>query len=291
MRVLITGARGMLGSELLLRQPPAWSVTGVDLAEGDLTDAAEALRLVAAHEPAVVIHCAAWTDVDGCTRDPARAMLLNAGATRHVADACRTVGARLITLSTDYVFAGDLDRPYVEDDAPHPLNPYGASKLAGECAAAELADHLIVRTQWLYGPAGKNFVATIVGAARTRDRLRVVADEVGSPTCARDLADGLWQLAASHVTGIVHLTNSGACSWYDLARHAVAVAGLTVDIEPIPASAWDSPTVRPRFSPLENRRWRELGFAPLRPWAEAVAAYVREYLTAAPLPNEEPAAR
>lgn len=290
MRVLITGARGMLGTELLLRRPPEWTVTGVDLADGDLSDAAEALRLIAAHEPQIVVHCAAWTDVDGCTRDPGRAMLLNAGATRNVAAACRTVGARLIALSTDYVFAGGLDRPYDEDDEPRPLNPYGASKLAGERAAAELTDHLIVRTQWLYGPAGKNFVATIVGAARTHDSLRVVADEVGSPTYVKDLADGLWRIAPTGATGIVHLTNSGTCSWHELARHAVAVAGLAVEIEPIPAREWDSPTVRPRYSPLGNRRWRELGFAPLRPWQEAVEEYVRDYLAVAPQPDEEPVA-
>lgn len=289
MRVLITGARGMLGTELLLRQPPGWLVAGVDLPDGDLSDAATALRLVAAHEPQLIIHCAAWTDVDGCTRDPERALRLNGDVTRHVADACRAVGARLIAISTDYVFAGDLGRAYVEDDTPGPLSPYGESKLAGERAAAELPDHLIVRTQWLYGPAGRNFVATIVNAARTRDKLRVVADETGSPTYVKDLADGLWQVAATDATGIVHLTNSGACSWYDLACHATAVAGISIEIEPIPASEWNSPTVRPRHSPLENRRWRELGLAPLRPWQEAVAEFVRDYLNGAENRNEEPA--
>jgi len=278
MRVLITGARGMLGTEVLSRHPADHAAIGVDLAEGDLSDAAQAMRVVAAHEPQTVIHCAAWTDVDGCTRDPARAMLLNGEATRNVAAACGAVGARLIALSTDYVFAGDLGRAYVEDDATHPLNPYGESKLAGERAAAELAEHVIVRTQWLYGPAGKNFVATIVRAARTRPQLRVVADQYGSPTYARDLADGLWQLVATPVTGIVHLTNSGICSWHELAVHAIRAAGLDTEVLPIPSSEWPSETTRPAYSPLENRRWRELGLAPLRPWQEAVEEYVREHL-------------
>ncbi|MCE5239032.1 dTDP-4-dehydrorhamnose reductase [bacterium] len=289
MRVLITGARGMLGTELLLRRPPGWTVIGVDIEDGDLTDAAAALRLMSAHEPQVVIHCAAWADVDGCTRDPARAMLLNAGATANVTAACRRVGARLITLSTDYVFAGDLDRAYVEDDTPRPLNPYGESKLAGERAAAALPDHLIVRTQWLYGPAGKNFVATIVRAARTHDKLRVVADEWGSPTYTRDLAEGLWRLAPTATTGIVHLTNSGVCSWHDLAVRATRLAGIAVEIEPISSSEWNSPTVRPHYSPLDNRRWRELGWEPLRPWTEAVEEFVREHLAEAPPPHEESA--
>jgi dTDP-4-dehydrorhamnose reductase len=283
MHVLVTGARGMLGSELLLCPPAGCTVAGVDLDDGDLTDEATALRLVATHAPQVVFHCAAWTDVDGCTRDPGRAMRINGEATAHVTAACRAVGARLIYLSTDYVFAGDLERPYDEADTPRPLNPYGASKLAGERAVADLPNHVIVRTQWLYGPGGKNFIATIVRAARTRGQLRVVADEWGSPTYARDLAAGLWQLVQTDATGIVHLTNSQICSWYELAIYATGVAGVEVAIEPISARDWDSPTVRPGYSPLGGRRWRELGLAPLRPWPEAVAEYVREHLSEEPM--------
>lgn len=282
MRVLITGARGMLGTELVSRQPEGHAVTGVDIAEGDLSDTTVAAGLIARHRPEIVIHCAAWTDVDGCTRDPGRAMYLNTCVTRNVASACGAFGARLVYLSTDYVFAGDLERPYVEDDEPRPLNPYGESKLGGERAAAELENHLIVRTQWLYGPAGKNFVATIVGAARTHGKLRVVADEWGSPTYARDLADALWRIAPTEATGIAHITNSGVCTWRDLAEAATAAAGVAVEIEAISASEWSSPTVRPRYSPLENRRWRELGYEPLRPWQEAVTEYASLYLKQEP---------
>jgi dTDP-4-dehydrorhamnose reductase len=278
MRALITGARGMLGTELVSAGPAGGTVSGVDLPDGDLTDPAVARRLVLAPAPQVVIHCAAWTDVDGCTHDPARAMQRNSHATANVVAACREANARLIYLSTDYVFAGDLGRPYVEDDEPLPLNAYGESKLAGEQHVAELPDHLIVRTQWLFGPAGKNFVATIVNAARTRDSLRVVADEWGSPTYARDLAAGLWRLAAMDVTGIVHLTNSGLCTWHELTTCALAAAGIQIEVTPISRTEWDSPTVRPAYSPLENRRWRELGLPPLRPWQDAVDEYVREYL-------------
>lgn len=285
MRVLVTGARGMLGTEVVSRPPAECTVIGVDLAEGDLSDAAQAEQLMVAHQPQAVIHCAAWTDVDGCTRDPARAMLLNGVATRNVARACGKIGARLIALSTDYVFAGDLGRAYVEGDETRPLNPYGESKLAGEQAAAELAEHVVVRTQWLYGPAGKNFIATIVGAARKHPQLRVVADQFGSPTYARDLADGLWQLVRTPARGIVHLTNGGCCSWHELAAHAIKAAGLDVEVVPIPSSEWPSETVRPPYSPLENRHWRELGLAPLRPWQEAVEAYVVEHL------REEPEAQ
>jgi dTDP-4-dehydrorhamnose reductase len=268
----------MLGTELMSCPPAGWTVVGVDLEDGDLSDAGEARRIVAAHQPQVLIHCAAWTDVDGCTRDPGRAMLLNGGATRNVAAACGAVGARMLYLSTDYVFAGDLERSYVEDDEPRPLNPYGESKLAGERAVAELTDHLIVRTQWLYGPAGKNFVATIVRAARAHGKLRVVADQWGSPTYARDLAAGLWQLAPLAATGIAHLTNSGIATWHELATHAIAAAGVAAEVEPIAAAEWASVTARPRYSPLANRRWGELGFPPLRSWQEAVTGYVTEHL-------------
>lgn len=280
MRILITGARGMLGTELVSCAPPDWAVTGVDLEDGDLTDAAMAAQLIRRHQPQIVVHCAAWTDVDGCTRDPGRAMQLNTGATRNVALGCREVGARLIYLSTDYVFPGDCDRPYAEHDQPRPLNPYGQSKLGGEREVAQLPDHLIVRTQWLFGPAGKNFIATIIGAARRHPTLRVVADEWGSPTYTKDLAAALWQIAPAVTTGIVHLTNSGACTWHELARHVIAKAGVEVEIEAISSSEWSSPTIRPRYSVLENRRWRELGYEPLRRWQEAADEYVCGYLTA-----------
>lgn len=276
--VLITGAHGMLGTALSCCAPADVCPVGVDLPDGDLTDAAAAEALIGRHAPQVVIHCAAMTDVDGCTRDPERAMRVNGAATANVAQACRRHGARLIYISTDYVFAGDLGRPYLESDEPRPLNPYGESKLAGERAAAELSDHLIVRTQWLYGPAGKNFIATIVNAARTRPSLRVVADEWGSPTYVPDLAAALWQVATQPVTGIVHITNSGVCTWHGLAVKALALAGLATPVEPISAAEWGSPTVRPKYSPLGNQRWLELGHAPLRPWQEAVAEYVTQNL-------------
>jgi dTDP-4-dehydrorhamnose reductase len=202
-------------------------------------------------------------------------MLVNGTATANVAAACQRHGARLIYISTDYVFAGDLGRPYAENDEPRPLNPYGESKLGGERATAALPDHLIVRTQWLYGPRGKNFVSTIVNAARNRPSLRVVADEWGSPTYVPDLAQALWEVAVAEITGILHVTNSGVCSWHELAALALAAAGLKTPLEAISAADWPSPTIRPKYSPLGNARWLELGHAPLRPWQEAVTEYVQ----------------
>lgn len=278
MRVMITGAAGMLGSAVMRSAPATVEAVGVDLAEGDLTLPETALALVADLRPQVVIHCAAWTDVDGCTREPERARQINGQATCKLSGACRQFGVRLIYISTDYVFAGDLGRPYREDDPPRPLNPYGESKLKGEVATAKVADHLIVRTQWLFGPGGKNFVQTIVNAARSRPALRVVADEWGSPTYTADLAAALWQVHDQPVTGIVHVTNKGICCWADLAEQALAAAGLSVPVERINSADWPSPTVRPAYSPLGGERWRTLGLPPLRPWAEAVGEYVGAYL-------------
>ncbi len=276
-QVVITGGAGMLGSALLDLAPGQVEAIGVDLPDGDLSEAADARAALVPHAPRVVIHCAAYTDVDGCTRDPQRALLHNATATHNVALVCAELGARLVTLSTDYVFDGTKGSPYTEQDPTDPLNPYGESKLEAErLAAQELTDLLVVRTQWLYGPGGKNFVASVVARAREQGALRVVADQWGSPTYTRDLAAGLWQAALSQAHGVVHLTNAGAATWADLAEAAAQAAGLQgVAIEHICAADWPSSTVRPRYSVLDNQRWARLGFEPLRDWKEAVEEYVR----------------
>ncbi len=292
--VVVTGAAGMLGSALMDLAPAEVNAIGVDLVDGDLSllagarealgpppDAARGHEPAERHSPGVVIHCAAYTDVDGCTREPARAHQHNAIATGNVAQVCADMGARLLYISTDYVFDGTKGAPYTEDDPPHPLNPYGESKLAGERAVQQLVDNsLVVRTQWMFGPGGKNFVASIINRARQGEGLRVVADEFGSPTYSRDLAGALWRLALTDVQGIIHVTNSGYCSWAQLARYALESARLSdVPITEIPGTEWPSRTQRPQFSVLDNRRWQQLGFTPLRPWQEAVREYVREYLS------------
>ena len=280
--VLITGAAGMLGSALRALAPASVTAHSIDLPDGDLSDATQAQDLVARHKPGVVIHCAAMTNVDGCTGEPELALRHNGLASGNVAEACALIGARLIALSTDYVFDGTKNAPYTEDDLPHPLNPYGESKLKGERRiAAAGGAALIVRTQWLYGPSGKNFVATIVNAGRERPELRVVADEFGCPTYTRDLAARLWELAArSDITGILHVTNAGVCAWADLARAALNAAGLEhVPVVRISHTEWPSPTIRPAYSPLESARAAELGLMPLRPWQDAVREYVTTYLT------------
>ena len=279
---VVTGAAGKLGSALMDSVPASVTAIGVDLIDGDLSllDGARG-----ALEPPldvargrVVIHCAGYTDVEGCTREPARAHQHNAIATTNVAQICRELGARLLYISTDYVFDGTKGAAYTEEDDPHPLNAYGESKLAAERAVQQLLDnYLVVRTQWLYGPGGKNFVDTILTKARQGEELRVVADEFGSPTYTRDLAAALWKLAVADVQGIIHVTNSGYCSWAQLARAAVDTAGLSeVSITEISGEDWPTATRRAQFAVLDNCRWQQLGFTPLRPWQEALAEHVSQ---------------
>lgn len=279
-RVVVTGAAGMLGSAVVELAPEGITAVGVDLPDGDLTDPTQAMQAVADPHPSAVIHCAAYTDVDGCTRDPELAFRVNAEAAGNVARACRACGAHLVAISTDYVFDGEKGAPYDEDDEPAPINPYGESKLEGERRAAREHDRLlIVRTQWLFGPGGKNFVGTIVTKGRELGSLKVVADEFGSPTFTRDLAVRLWELVAREAVGTVHCTNSGVCSWAELAREALVAAGSSeVQVQEISRTQWESPTRRPRYSPLTSVRLPQMGLAPLRSWREAVRDYARDHL-------------
>ena len=265
----------MLGQDVC-RMAPRWArVTALTRADGDLAAPEQARAALAAPSPEIIIHCAAYTDVDGCTRDPDRAWRNNAVATANVAAVAGEIGAVVLYISTDYVFDGSKGEPYLEDDEPAPLNPYGESKLAGEQAVAGAAEHVIVRTQWLYGPGGRNFVLSVLRAAVAGKRLRVVTDEVGCPTWTPDLAAGLWRLLESGGRGIFHMTGQGACSRLELARVALDDAGMReVPIEGILSAQWDSPTVRPLNATLGSSRLAQVGVAPLRPWREALAEYV-----------------
>ena len=276
MRILITGARGMLGTELVATLA-GHQVTGVDVEQGDLTEWEAAWQVVEAAQPELVIHTAAMTDVDGCEREPERAWRHNALATWHVAAACQRLGAELAYLSTDFVFDGTKGAPYHEFDEPRPLGSYGLTKLAGERLVRELCPrHYVVRTAWLFGRTGKNFVRTIVAKAAPGAPLRVVGDQVGSPTYAADLAGAIARhIVGNPCYGTYHITNAGSCSWADLARAAIAAAGLECAVEDIPASAWPSPTRRPAYSVLDHLALRMQGRDDLRPWQEAVAEMVR----------------
>jgi dTDP-4-dehydrorhamnose reductase len=279
MKVLVTGAKGMLGSDVCEALAPAHEVLAVDWEDFDITDEQAVRDALTQARPELVIHCAAWTYVDGCEWDPARAFLQNEQGTRNIAAAAASIGAGMIYISTDFVFDGTKTEPYTEADEPHPLSVYGASKLAGEEAVRNLVpNYYIVRSAWLYGRHGKNFVRTILQKAQEQDTLRVVGDQYGSPTYTRDLAQALVELvvAGRLHSGTYHLVNSGACSWAELAAEALRLTGSQTKITPIPASAWPSPTKRPAYSVLRSRRLEEMGFRPLRDWREALADYMKE---------------
>lgn len=284
MRILVTGAAGMLGRDLaavLSSSPQQHELHPMGRPECDVTDPTTIRSCFAAARPQVVIHAAAYTDVDGCERDPERAMRVNGEGTRHVAEAAAATGARLLYISTDYVFDGAKRQPYAEEDVPNPLNVYGRSKLAGERAVQECAASLIVRTSWLFGRHGRHFIGAILEKARRGGLLRVVRDQVGCPTWTKDLARTLAALLPGSATGIVHAAGSGCCSWYDFALAILEEAesrGLATraPVEAIGSAELDRPARRPAYSVLSNCRLQQLGVPPLPEWREALRQFLAE---------------
>jgi len=280
MRVLITGAAGMLGTDLqkMLRSEHDLIPTDVtgDVRFLDVTDTERVIETILDARPDVVIHAAAHTDVDGCERDPHVAYRVNALGTWNVAAACVRADSALVYISTDFVFDGEKGEPYTEYDMPRPISHYGASKLAGEKHVASLClRHFIVRTAWLYGEHGKNFPLAILNSAKSKKELRVVADHVSSPTFTMDLAGALLGLIGSPLYGIYHVTNKGSCSWYEFAKQTLALAGIRdIEIKPIKAEEWPSPTRRPKYSVLRHYALELQGRDDLRPWEDALADFM-----------------
>ncbi|HEV8308728.1 MAG TPA: dTDP-4-dehydrorhamnose reductase [Methylomirabilota bacterium] len=279
--ILLLGASGQLGTDLaaLLEGPALVALTRHEL---DVTDQAAVARTIAAAAPAVVINTAAFHRVDDIEADPRPAFLVNAVAVHHLARVCERQGARLVHFSTDYVFGGGGPGPFAEDAPPAPLNAYGVSKLAGEhLLRGAGARHLVIRSSGLYGVAGSsgkggNFVETMLRLAREGKPIRVVDDQVLTPTYTADLAEGVARLlAVDPPGGIYHLTNEGACSWLEFAGRTFELCGLRPALAPTSSEAFGAPARRPSNSVLLNTRATALGLAPLRPWPEALAAYLR----------------
>jgi dTDP-4-dehydrorhamnose reductase len=271
-RVLVTGAGGQLGHELIdafagegIGGDIGEQIVGRDHAALDVADREQVLQAVGHVRPHTIVHAAAWTDVDGCEGDPDRAFRVNALGTRHVVEAARLVGARICYLSTDYVFDGMAGRPYNEWDAPNPVSVYGRSKRGGE---AELSsDDTVVRTSWLCGRHGRNFAKTVLSKAGAGEALKVVDDQFGCPTFAEDLAAMIRRLVVARLPGTFHVTNQGPTSWYHFARDIVASAGLDPAlVKPISTAALDPPRAAPRppYAVLDNAALRLSGI-PLLP--------------------------
>ncbi len=272
MRILITGAKGQLGQAL----QQAFSGEDLilkDLPEFDLTQAESESQIVASH-PSVILHAGAYTNVDGAEREPDCAMAVNAQGTAFVSRAAATINARLVYLSTDYVFDGAQRTPYLEEAVPHPLNVYGQSKRAGEIAALTgCPNTLVVRTAWLYGHAANNFVKTIMRLAGEKPFLEVVADQRGCPTNADDLALVLKDLVASDLQGICHATNTGDCTWHEFAEAIVSFMGLSTPIRPITTAQAGRLAKRPSYSVLAQGRLSTVRM-PLPHWKDALARFM-----------------
>jgi len=283
MRVLVTGAGGMLGQEVCRALEAAGDQAVAALRSGpgpaaDVTRPQEVWRLLEEQRPDRVIHCAAWTDVNGAERDPVGAFRVNAHGSRVVASACADLGIPVCAISSDFVFDGCKGEPYDEFDAPNPISEYGRSKLAGEEFVRHICPrHWIVRTAWLYGAGGRCFPDAVLRRAEEGRELRVVADQRGSPTYARDLAEALVRLVRGRLYGTWHLAGSGEATWHQFARATLELAGHAgVEIAPISSVEWPSPARRPACSVLRSYALELAGEPPLRPWREALADYVRE---------------
>jgi len=282
-KVLITGAGGQLGLDLLDAFADHDTV-GLTRAQLDVADEAAVARAVATLRPALVVNAAATTDVDGCESDPEGAHRVNALGPWWLARACEREGATLVTFSTDYVFdgvapsgPGGIPRGYVEHDPVAPLSVYGRSKAAGEQLVREtLREHHIVRTAWVSGARGRNFVRTMLRLADEGGPVRVVDDQTGSPTTTRDLAAAVRDLAVSGRFGTVHLVNEGAATWFDVATAVFALAGRDVDLTPQPSSAVARPAPRPAWSVLDTTHARTSGVGPLPHWHDALGRLLDE---------------
>jgi len=287
-RVLVTGASGMLASELCLRAPRGVTAVGTDLRPGtnvpaggfDLADPARIADLFREHGPFDgVIHAAAFTAVDLAEAQEEAASRANEGSARELAKACAAASIPLVLVSTDFVFDGAATRPYKVDDATNPLSVYGRTKLAGEIAAraAHPGGTRVVRSQWLYGPRGKHFPGTILALAKERSELRVVHDQVGCPTSTLELAPALWDVLEKGDTGVYHAACQGQASWYELAVATLELAGVRgVNVVPVTTSEFPRPAVRPRYSVLDCSRLVALRGRSLAPWRDALQDFLAQ---------------
>lgn len=279
MRIVITGGRGMLGRTLVRRLSPTHEVLPIDRDECDITDARATAACLADLRPQVVIHGAAHTQVDRCESEVELAYAINAVGSANVARAAERIGARVIAISTDYVFAGDGARPYHEWDAPAPRTVYGASKLAGEEAVRRhCRDHVVARIAWLYGPGGPSFIHTMLKlGAQAGPDLKVVDDQIGNPTSTDAVADGLLHLLEAPVAGTVHLTCEGETTWCGLTRALFAARGVTRGVQPCTTAGYPRPAPRPANSRLDKMALRIHHLPAMSPWQEALERFLREH--------------
>ena len=278
MRVLVTGAAGLLGTTLAPRLARHHDVTGVDVGDFDITDLDATVENVRSLNPDAVVHAAAWSDVDGAEASEADAFRANALGAKNMALAANEAGARILHISTDYVFDGLAGRPYIESDAPNPQGVYGRSKWMGERFVRDVADRwTVVRTQALYGTAGHSFVKAILGRVRQGEPLTVVSDQTVSPTRAADLSDAIARILDEGTAGLYHVSSKGGCTWFEFARAILDLAGAPEHpLSPLTTDELGRPAPRPPYSVLANLHL-EMSIGDTLPhWKEALAAHLRE---------------
>lgn len=278
MKVMVTGITGQLGFDVM-RELAKKNIDAIGAArkDFDLTDEAAMRTFIERTKPDAIIHCAAYTAVDKAEDEPELAMAINAQAVGSIAKICREIDAKLIHISTDYVFPGDGVEPYEINDRKAPTNAYGRSKLAGEEAVlSTLEKYFIVRISWVFGINGKNFVRTMLRLSETRDRLTVVDDQIGSPTYTADLARLLVEMVQTDRYGIYHATNEGYCSWAEFATEIFRQAEVSTVVEPVPSSAYPTKAIRPKNSRMSKKSLDDAGFERLPSWKDAVGRYLIE---------------
>lgn len=292
MKILITGANGQLGNELISILKSGKSDIGsidsayenCEIVSGDIdvldiTDAPNTEKFIAENKPDLIINCAAMTNVDGCETNFALAMKVNALGARNLAIAANKVGAKLVHVSTDYVFAGNGSTPYCEWDICSPQSIYGKSKLLGENYVREFCDkYFIFRTSWLYGLIGNNFVKTMIKLGKEKDEIKVVNDQRGNPTNANDLAHHILKAALTNEYGTYHCTGTGECSWYDFAKTIMDYAGLNCNVLPCSTEEFPRPAKRPAFSSLNNLMLQCTVGDEMRDWQIALKSYIQKLL-------------
>lgn len=292
MKLLITGSRGQLGNELvsIIKSGRAEigeiakgysidDVTAIDIDTLDISDLEATRRYITALSPDAVINCAAFTNVNACETETGTAYKANAEGPANLATVCEEIGAKFLHVSTDYVFSGDGDRPYIESDPTNPCGAYGKTKEQGEkLALANCKKTFIFRVAWLYGYVGKNFVKTIITAARNNGAVKVVNDQFGNPTSANDVAYHILKVLKTDNYGIYHCTNNGVCSWYDFAARFVEKAGIDATVSPCSTDEYPTPTKRPTYSALDNAKLRATVGDEMRSWQDSIDMYVENLM-------------
>lgn len=279
MKILVTGAKGMLGTELMkiIESSKNYEVLGIDISDLDLSDLKKSTEFICKFAPDCIVNCAAYTNVDNCEKEFETAFKANSIIPKNLAIISEQINAKLVHISTDYVFDGESKKPYIESDFVNPINVYGKSKLDGENNIRNLCNKFyILRTQWLFGEYGNNFVKNIILLSKDKPELKVVNDQFGSPTFTKDLCCVILNLLNTNDYGTYHITNKGVVSWYEFTKEIFKIANIKTKVEPCTSDEFKRAATRPKYSPMDNFNYKICGFDEIRDFREALKQYLEE---------------